>query len=111
MKLRGKRPLGITLLALPFLRIGCGGTLIFPIIMLVGGANDPLDALLAGRIQSENLRLASTCLLSLVWFGGYVLYAWINRGHVRRSKSRLAGFRNSVSLSIGYGSKLGPVRA
>jgi hypothetical protein len=77
---RRKRPLGITLLALPFLWIGCIGTLIFPILVLTGAVGQLSEAFLAERIQSDGLRLAVATLLTLIWFGGYVLYGFIGFG-------------------------------
>jgi hypothetical protein len=77
---RRKRPLGITLLALPFLWIGCIGTLIFPIFLFTGAVGQLWDAFLADHIQSDSLRLAVATLLTLIWLGGYVLYAFIGFG-------------------------------
>lgn len=77
---RRKRPIGITLLALPFLWIGCIGTLIFPILLLTGAVGQLSEAFLAERIQSDGLRLAVATLLTLIWFGGYVLYGFIGFG-------------------------------
>jgi hypothetical protein len=45
-----KRPLGVTLMALPFLWIGCGGAVFFPIILLTGALNDALGTLLSGFV-------------------------------------------------------------
>jgi hypothetical protein len=83
---RHKRPLGITLLALPFLWIGCLGTLIFPILLLTGGVGQLSEAFLAQRIQSDGLRLAVATLLTLIWFGMYVLYGFIGLGLWRLRK-------------------------
>src|SRR5580692_5004184 len=83
---RHKRPLGITLLALPFLWIGCLGTLIFPILLLTGGVGQLSEAFLAQRIQSDGLRFAVATLLTLIWFGMYVLYGFIGLGLWRLRK-------------------------
>ena len=77
---RRKRPLGITLLALPFLWIGCIGTLIVPIFLFTGVVSQLWDAFLAEHIQSDGLRLAVATLLTLIWFGLYVFYAFIGFG-------------------------------
>jgi hypothetical protein len=77
---RRKRPLGITILALPFLWVGCLGALIFPILLLTGAVGQLSEAFLAERIHSDGLRLAVGTLLTLIWFGGYVLYGFIGFG-------------------------------
>jgi hypothetical protein len=71
--------LGITLLALPFLWIGCVGTLVFPFIMGPAGRSI-WDALSPALIHSRSLALAITVLVILVWFCGYVLYAFLGFG-------------------------------
>src|ERR1700733_10677053 len=100
---RHKRPLGITLLALPFLWIGCLGTLIFPIFLLTGAIRQLVDGLTIDFIQSENLRLAIACVLALVWFGGYVLYAFIGFGlwKLRRWGWKTLVVAQLVGLGIG----------
>lgn len=80
MKFQRKRPLGITLLALMFLWIGCGGTLIFPIMIVTGGVGQMWDMLAPSLIHSHVLNLIASCLFSLIWFGAYVLYAFIGFG-------------------------------
>ena len=75
-----KRPLGITLLALPFLWIGCFGTLIFPIMIVTGGVSLMWDSLTSTLIHSHAFRLVGLCLFSLTWFSAYVLYAFIGFG-------------------------------
>lgn len=75
-----KRPLGITLLALTFLWIGCIGTLIFPIMIPTGGVSLMWDSLTSTFIHSDAFRLAGLCLFTLAFFGTYVLYAFIGFG-------------------------------
>jgi hypothetical protein len=80
MKPRQKRPLGITLLALGFLWIGCIGTIIFPFIGFSGGATMLWRQLAAGTTYSEaGLRVISY-LLNSIWFLLYVAYAVIGFG-------------------------------
>lgn len=74
-----KRPLGITLLAIPFLCIGCLGTLVFPLVF-AGHTTKALNSLAAAQIHSEFLRTVLAYFVTLVWFGGYVLYAFIGFG-------------------------------
>jgi hypothetical protein len=70
-----KRPVGITLLALVFLWIGCFGTLAFPLIALSGGITMLFGTLISGWFTSEVLVRAISGLLALIWFLLYVLYA------------------------------------
>ena len=98
-----KRPLGITLLALPFLWIGCGGTLVFPIVLLSGGIGQLIDWWTGDFIHSENLRLTIACAVALIWFGCYVLYAFIGFGlwKLRRWGWKILIVVQVVCLAIG----------
>ena len=80
MDIRRKRPLGITLLALPFLWIGIGGTIVFPIILLAHGLNHIGDSLPVGQMHSELLRSILLGLVLIVWYAGYVFYAYLGWG-------------------------------
>jgi hypothetical protein len=80
MNYQHKRPLGITLLALLFLWIGCFGTLFFPIMIILGGVGQLWDTLTSTLIYSHALNLVGLWLFSLTWFSAYVLYAFIGFG-------------------------------
>lgn len=80
MQVQRKRPFGITLLSLLFLWIGCGGSLIFPIVFFAGDMSSLLDTLTRNFIQSHALRLTGICLVYLIWHGLYILYAFIGFG-------------------------------
>lgn len=74
------RPIGVTLLAVAFLWIGCIGTLIFPIIALAGGGSE-LWRLIAGKaIHSDTVLRATSYVFGLIWFLLYVAYAIIGFG-------------------------------
>jgi hypothetical protein len=80
MILKRTRPIGITLLAVTFLWIGCVGTLVFPIICLSGGA-DHLWRFIAGRaVHSEAALKIAGFLFASIWFLLYVAYAFIGFG-------------------------------
>lgn len=80
MNIQRKRPIGITLLAIVFLWIGCIGTLIFPIMGLVGGLGGLGELVLGHVVHSESLLHLLSILLGALWFGAYVLYAFIGFG-------------------------------
>ncbi len=75
-----KRPLGITLLALPFLWIGCMGTLIFQFMILAGIGRQIWDLITLHLIHTKAISLTVTVLLLMIWLGGYVLYAFLGFG-------------------------------
>jgi len=75
-----KRPIGVTLLALVFLWIGCGGTLFFPVIVFSGGFSQLWEHLASGWIQSPLLMKIASVFLTSIWFLFYVAYAFIGFG-------------------------------
>jgi hypothetical protein len=75
-----KRPLGITLLALPFLWIGCMGTLIFPIMIFAGVGRTLWESLTPSPIHSNGWGLFLTVVILMTWLGGYLLYAFLGYG-------------------------------
>jgi hypothetical protein len=87
------RPIGITLLSLLFLWIGCIGTLFFPIMILAGGTGQLSNLLESGMIHSHVLSVTLTCVFAILWFGCYVLYAWIGFG---LWKLRLAALKGTI---------------
>jgi Cytochrome oxidase complex assembly protein 1 len=70
-----KRPLGVTIIALVYLWIGCGGTVFFPIIALTGDATATWQPLLESAIYSEALLRTFEILLSTLLFLAYIAYA------------------------------------
>jgi hypothetical protein len=74
-----KRPIGITLLALMFLWIGCLGSLFLPVIILGGGTLD-WTALPTAYVHSASLARFVSYVLVLLWFLLYVFYAFIGFG-------------------------------
>lgn len=74
------RPVFITILAIVFIWIGFGGTLIFPIVLLAGGMETMWKQLVGGAIHSELLVRAVYWLTITVWFLFYVAYAIIGVG-------------------------------
>lgn len=75
-----KRPIGITLLAVAFLWIGVIGGLAFPIMLLTGGISQLWDLSLGRVVHSPALLHLLSSLLSILWFGAYILYAFIGFG-------------------------------
>ena len=86
-----KRPVGVTIIALVYLWIGCGGTLFFPILALTGGVAPLWQRLLEDAVRSEALLKTLEILLSAIWFLAYVAYAvcgfglWKLRNWARKS--------------------------
>jgi hypothetical protein len=78
MTIRRKRPLGVTLLAIVFLWIGCFGSLFFP-IMMVADKGHMVEMVAAGHAHEGLLRFAGYTGL-LIWWLGYILYAFIGFG-------------------------------
>jgi hypothetical protein len=75
------RPVGIILLALNYLLIGCFGTLFLPFILWI--APPGIHELVSHVIPSRALSLLVTCIIMTLWAGGYVLYASIGYGMLR----------------------------
>src|SRR6202012_1897459 len=75
------RPVGVILLALNYLVIGCFGTLFLPIFLWV--FPPAIHTLISQVVHSQALRLLATCVLMTIWGGGYVLYAAIGYGMFR----------------------------
>lgn len=74
------RPIGVTLIALAFLWIGCCGTLFLPIIGLTGGMSALWRLAFGSHIHSEALLNTISYLLDSFWFLLYVVYAFIGFG-------------------------------
>jgi hypothetical protein len=75
-----KRPLGITLLAIPFIWIGCSGALILPLMSLAGVGAIFRKLLTPYLFHSTALAVAASSLLLLLWLGAYILYAFLGYG-------------------------------
>lgn len=80
MNPKRNRPIGVTLIALAFLWIGCCGSLFLPIIGLTGGMSSLWRLALGSMIHSEAWLRAVSYVLNSVWFLLYVLYAVIGFG-------------------------------
>ncbi|MGD0902774.1 MAG: cytochrome c oxidase assembly factor Coa1 family protein [Terracidiphilus sp.] len=80
MNPKRNRPIGVTLIALVFLWIGCCGTLFLPIIGLAGGLSSLWRLALGSTIHSEAWLNTISYLLDSVWFLLYVVYAVIGFG-------------------------------
>jgi hypothetical protein len=92
-----KRPVGVTLLAIVFLWIGCFGTLIFPILALTGSTSELWHLILGPVIHSGTWMKALSGVLNSVWFLFYVAYAVIGFGLWRlRDRAR----KTVLGLSI-----------
>ncbi|MDR5726890.1 MAG: hypothetical protein RB191_05425 [Terriglobia bacterium] len=80
MSSKQKRPIGITLLAIAFLWIGCCGAVFYPIIAGFG-ASTMIWREIAGRvIHSEAILKASSYLFSSFFYLLYVAYAVMGFG-------------------------------
>ena len=75
-----KRPIGVTLTAIAFLWIGCGGSLFFPILALTGSLSDVWSLALGSVIHSQPWLQAISYVLNCIWFLFYVAYAIIGFG-------------------------------
>lgn len=75
------RPVGVILLALNHLAIGSFGTLFLPIVLLFAARE--LWIVIADGVHSKPVGLFLTCLLVIVWLGGYVLYIFIGYGMLK----------------------------
>jgi hypothetical protein len=80
MNFKPKRPIGVTLIALAFLWIGCCGTLFLPIIGLTGGLSEMWRLAFGSIIHSDTWLKTISYLLDSVWFLLYVVYAVIGFG-------------------------------
>lgn len=77
---QAKRPLGITLLAIAFIWIGCIGTLMLPIMSLAGLGSTTRNLLKPHLLHSTALAAVASSLLLLIWLTAYFLYASIGFG-------------------------------
>jgi len=75
-----KRPVGVTILALIYLWIGCLGTIVFPFIALTGGGSLLWRGWVAGTIHSEAILRVTGYIFTFVWFLLYVAYAFMGFG-------------------------------
>ena len=99
MPITTKRPVGVTLLAIMYLWIGGGGTLIFPFMLLLGSGSIFGSALFAGSIQSETASKALSYLLSASLFIGYVAYLLLGIGFWKmRNRARVAAIAINLSF-------------
>lgn len=80
MNPKQKRPVGITLLAIVHLWIGCLGTVVFPFVAFSSDSMIAFQRLAAVEIHSESLLRISSYLFVSTWFLGYVAYAVIGFG-------------------------------
>lgn len=80
MNRKRNRPIGVTLIALAFLWIGCGGTLFLPIIGLTGGMSSLWRLALGSMIHSEAWLKTISYVLDSVLFLLYAVYAAIGFG-------------------------------
>lgn len=74
------RPIGVTLISLAFLWIGCCGTLFLPLILLAGGMSSLWRFVLGSMIHSEAWLKAISYTLDAVWYLFYIAYAVIGYG-------------------------------
>jgi hypothetical protein len=72
------RPIGVILLTLNYLLIGCFGTLFLPIFIWV--FPPAIHQLVSQVIHPPALSMLVTCVAVFIWVGGYVLYAAIGYG-------------------------------
>jgi hypothetical protein len=75
-----RRPIGVTLIALMFLWIGCFGTLVFPIFELSGSTSVFWSHILGLKIQSATWIKAISYALDGLWFSLYIVYVVIGFG-------------------------------
>jgi hypothetical protein len=80
MPTKQPRPIGVTILALIYLWIGCGGTLFFPIIALFGGMTLVWRQIAANVIHSGEALRVTSYLFSSILFLFYVAYATMGFG-------------------------------
>ena len=85
-----KRPIGVTLLAIVFLWIGCGGTLFFPFVARSGGLAYVVQALFGNAASEQWLNAEIWAATTITWllyvaypvigFGLWRLRNWARRG-------------------------------
>lgn len=75
-----KRPVGVTILALVFLWIGCCGAVFFPLVAGFGAFNAPWDGFAGRVIHSEVWLRVTLYLLQTLWYLVYIAYAIIGFG-------------------------------
>jgi hypothetical protein len=80
MPYQRKRPVGVTLLAIMFLWIGCVGALIFPIVGLTGGASELWRLAFGSVIHSAETIKTISVVLDFILLVFYVAYAIIGFG-------------------------------
>jgi hypothetical protein len=106
MNTKRTRPIGVTLIALAFLWIGCGGTLLLPIIGLTGGMSAMWRLALGSMIHSEAWLKTISLLLDFVLFLLYVVYAivgfglWKLRNWARKSVLGMTIFVAIAGLAV-----------
>ena len=72
--------MGVTLLAIQYLWIGCFWILFFPLIALTGGTLDVWKDLAGSTIHSTSALKFTGIVFSLIWFLAYVAYAILGFG-------------------------------
>ena len=80
MNSKQKRPIGVTLIALAFLWIGCCGSVFLPIIALMGGTSAMWRLAIGSMIHSEVWLKVIAHSLDCIWFALYAAYAVIGFG-------------------------------
>jgi hypothetical protein len=90
-----KRPVGVTILALIYLWIGCFGTLVFPFIALSGGGTQLWRHWAQGTIRSETTLGVTGYIFTFILFFCYVTYALIGFGF-----SKLKNWARKVAVGI-----------
>jgi hypothetical protein len=102
------RPVGVTLIALAFLWIGCCGTVFPPIIGLTGGMNATWHTALGSMIHSEASLNVISHALDYVLFLLYIAYAvigfglWKLKNWARRSLLGIAIFGVVATLVVSF---------
>ena len=101
-----KRPIGVLLLTLVFLWIGCGGTILFPIFVLDGQARSLFKQLAYGVFRSGFWVNAWSYAFCFLWYALYVAYAaigiglWKLRDWARRAVIVLFAFLAFISIPV-----------
>ncbi len=75
------RPIGVILLAVNYLLIGCFGTLCLPLSLWVFPAG--VHQLVSQAVHSPALSMSVTCAIVTLWAAGYILYALIGYGMLK----------------------------
>ena len=106
MQTSKKRPLGVTLIALIYLWIGCGGALFFPVIAFTGGTSGLWQIVAGNTIHSEAGLRISGYLFAMIWYSAYVAYAiagfglWKLRNWAREFVIGINLFFGSVGIIV-----------